>query len=410
MRPRNGHRGSRGELSDEPDPYSGHDSAQDRGNDGVHRRARPARPGPRPIVTGNPAVTALGLAIATRTPVLLWGAPGTGKSSVVRALAEAMGWPCEVVIASIREPSDFAGLPIVVDGGVRFAPPTWATNLAGGRDGLLFLDEISTAPPAVQAALLRVVLERTVGDLQLPDDVVVVAAANPPDQAADGWDLSAPLANRFCHLDWSVDAAGIAEGFTAGFADPTPPALPPTWTTSLVRAKADVATFLLLRPSLVSVPPTDRAAAGRAWPSPRSWEMAATLLAACRASETDGSVRSALVAGCVGEGPGIEFLSWLAELDLPDPELILADPERFELPDRGDRAYAALTSVAAAVASNPTVDRWAAGWQVLGRAGETAPDVAALAARILVRCRPEGASTPPQAAVFLPLLRDAGLA
>ena len=59
----------------------------------------------------NPAVEALGVAVAARVPVLLWGAPGTGKTSAIRAMAEAMDLPCETVIASIREPSDFAGLP-----------------------------------------------------------------------------------------------------------------------------------------------------------------------------------------------------------------------------------------------------------------------------------------------------------
>jgi len=356
------------------------------------------------------ASAALGVALAARIPVLLWGAPGTGKSSVVQSLAQSMGWPCEVVIASIREPSDFAGLPVVADGEVCFAPPTWANRLVEAGRGLLFLDEISTAPPAVQAALLRVVLERTVGDLRLPDEVVVVAAANPPDQAADGWDLSAPLANRFCHLNWSTDAATVAEGFTAGFATPEVPALPPRWTRALTSARADVAAFLLLRPSLVVVPPLDRAGAGRAWPSPRTWEMAARLLAAGRSVEVGNEVLSPLLTGCVGDGAGLELMTWLSELDLPNPEVLLADPASFALPERGDRVYATLTSVAAAVAAEPTIDRWAAGWQVMAHAAESVPDVAALAARILVRCRPEGAPTPPEAAQFLPLLRDAGLA
>src|SRR5262245_60548056 len=97
-------------------------------------------------------------AVAARVPVLLWSAPGTGKTSAIRALADAMEWPCEVVIASIREPSDFAGLPVVAGAdhaaaSVHFAPPLWARRLAEQRRGLLFLDEISTAPPAVQAAL-----------------------------------------------------------------------------------------------------------------------------------------------------------------------------------------------------------------------------------------------------------------
>ena len=88
------------------------------------------------------AAGAMAVAVGSGIPVLLWGAPGTGKSSVVRDLAERLGWPCEVVIASIREPSDFAGLPVVVDGGVRFAPPTWATALSDAGCGILFLDEI----------------------------------------------------------------------------------------------------------------------------------------------------------------------------------------------------------------------------------------------------------------------------
>lgn len=356
------------------------------------------------------SASALAVAVAARVPVILWGAPGTGKSSAVTDLAAALGLPCEVVIASIREPSDFAGLPVVVGGDVRFAPPMWARRLVDAGDGLLFLDEISTAPPAVQAALLRVVLERTVGDLELPDGVAVVAAANPPDQAADGWDLSGPLANRFCHLDWFVDASVVAEGLVAGFATPTVETLPAGWETRLVAARAQVASFLTVRPMLVSDPPADRTHAGRAWPSPRSWEMAATTLAAARSVNAPVGVRSALVRGCVGEGPGLEFLTWLEALDLPDPEAVLADPESFVLPDRGDRAYAALTAVAAVVAANPTVERWAAGWRVLGVAADTAPDVAAMAARILARCRPDGAAAPPEAAAFLPLLRAAGLA
>ncbi|MFZ0387828.1 MAG: MoxR family ATPase, partial [Solirubrobacteraceae bacterium] len=180
-------------------------------------------------------VQALGTAIAAGVPVLLWGAPGTGKTSVIRAIADTAGLPCEVVIASIREPSDFAGLPIIDRGdgsrppSVVFAPPSWATALSASGRGLAFFDEISTAPPAVQAALLRVVLERTVGDLKLPDTVSVVAAANPPEQAADGWDLSPPLANRFCHLDWPVDARTVADGFAGGWPTPAPPQLPAGW-------------------------------------------------------------------------------------------------------------------------------------------------------------------------------------
>lgn len=352
---------------------------------------------------------ALSVAVAAQVPVLLWGAPGTGKTSALRAMADAAGLPCEVVIASIREPSDFAGLPVVIDGQVSFAPPSWARRLAAQGRGLLFLDELSTAPPAVQAALLRVVLERVVGDLALPEDIVVVAAANPPEQAADGWDLSAPLANRFCHLDWAVDARSFAEGMAAGFPAPQVATLPPGWERQLVSSRALVSAFAIVRPALVVVPPTDAAAAGRGWPSPRTWEMTARLVAAARACEASEDAVSQLVRGAVGDGAGSEFLGWARELDLPDPEAVLADPASFVLPERGDRAYAALSSVAAAVMADPTLARWYAGWKVLGSAGERAPDVAAVAARLLARCRPPGATAPPEIKAFLPLLRDAGM-
>jgi hypothetical protein len=366
-------------------------------------------PGPAGADSQDATVAALTVAVAARVPVLLWGAPGTGKTSAIRAMADAAGLPCETVIASIREPSDFAGLPVVVGQGVRFAPPAWAQRLAAAGRGLLFLDELSTAPPAVQAALLRVVLERVVGDLDLPAEVAVVAAANPPEQAADGWDLSAPLANRLCHLTWEINPRVVADGLAGGWAPPRIPELTGDWAAAEIMARGLVAAFLRVRPVLACAPPTDPATAGRGWPSPRTWEMTARLWAAADTAGVGGQTRSALVRGCVGDGAGAEFLTWLAEMDLPDPEEVLADPDSFTLPDRADRAYAALAAVTAAVTADLTAERWAAGWRVLGAAASSAPDVAAAAARVLARHRPDGAALPPEIRLFAPVLRDAGL-
>src|SRR3984893_4958656 len=165
-------------------------------------------------------VTVLRAAGRAGVAVCLWGDPGVGKSALINAAAEADGVPCETVIGSLREPSDFAGLPVVTDDGVRLEPPAWAKRLHAAQAGYLFLDELSTSPPAVQSAMLGVALERRVGDLVLPRAVQVVAAANPPERAADGWGLSPPLANRFLHVSYTPPVDGWVDGLTTGFSLP----------------------------------------------------------------------------------------------------------------------------------------------------------------------------------------------
>ena len=136
---------------------------------------------------------------------------------MIRDLAAAQGRSLEIILASIREPQDFAGLPVVSGDSMRLVAPDWARRLAADGNGILFLDEVNTAPPSVQAALLRVSLDRVAGDCYLGDGTSVVAAANPPEIAADGWDLAPPLANRFCHLPWELPSSVVRAGFAGSW-------------------------------------------------------------------------------------------------------------------------------------------------------------------------------------------------
>lgn len=352
-------------------------------------------------------ITALSVALQAGTPILAWGPPGVGKTAVITALAESLALPLEVVLASIREPADFSGLPVIREDGVKMEAPAWARRLAREGKGILFLDEISTAPPAVQAALLRVVLDRVVGDLELPPAVAVVAAANPPEQAAGGWDLSPPLANRFCHLTWSLDSQAWIDGMIQGWPAPRFEALPEGWEKGIPASRSLVAAFIRHRPHLLLQVPGSEDQAGKAWPSPRSWEMAARLLAA----SSDDDVAAILVSGCVGDGAAMEFLTWRRDLDLPDPEAVLREPEKFTIPKRGDQAFAILTAVVTAAVGNLTRDRWLAAWTVLARAADQgAKDIAAAAAKALAQARKPNLPLPQKELQgFIPLLKAGGL-
>ncbi|MER5639040.1 AAA family ATPase [Kitasatospora sp. NPDC002227] len=351
---------------------------------------------PRP----DPQLAALTLAVAADLPVLLWGEPGIGKTAALTQLAETLDLPLTSVVASVHEPSDFSGLPVLGDDparqGVPMAPPDWAVRLVRAGRGLLFLDELSTAPPAVQAALLRLVLERRIGALRLPPGVRIVAAANPRASAADGWELSAPLANRFVHLQWVHDHEVVVRGLGGTWPRATLPRLDPERLPSAVaHARRAVCELLAARPALVHRLPSDETRRGGAWPSPRTWEMTLRLIAFATAADCDRDVLSLLVRGTVGDGPGLELLASLDRMDLPDPETVLADPAGAVLPERGDLRQVVLDGVVAAVRNRPDRARWDAAWAVLARALETgAPDVVVVPATTLATLRQEGWDVP----------------
>lgn len=351
---------------------------------------------PRPDIQ----LEALALSVAADLPVLLWGEPGIGKTAALTQLAESLDLPLTTVIASVHEPSDFSGLPVIGDDpaeqGVPMAPPDWAVRLVRAGRGLLFLDELSTAPPAVQAALLRLVLERRIGALRLPPGVRIVAAANPRSSAADGWELSPPLANRFVHLLWTHDHEVVVRGLGGTWPRATLPRLDPEKLPEAVDfARRAVCGLLTGRPGLVHQLPGNETRRGGAWPSPRSWEAAISLIAFATAAGSSREVLSLLVRGTVGDGPGLELLACVDRMDLPDPELFLADPTAGELPERGDLRQAVLDGVVAAVRNRPDRARWDAAWALLVRALETgAPDLVVVPATTLASLRREDWDVP----------------
>jgi hypothetical protein len=354
------------------------------------------------------AVTVIDAAARAHVAVLLWGDPGLGKTAVVSALAEADGVPIEVVIGSQREPVDIAGWPVVVDGSVQtLALPDWAKALMDNAGYLLF-DELSTCSQAVQAAMLRVIQERVVGNTRLPDEVRIVAAANPPDRSAGGVDLAAPTANRFLHIDFAPTTDEWLTGMRTGFSLPTSRALAAD---ELREAdeKGLVIAFIETRPELLHRFPEDDEAAGRAWPSRRSWHAVSRVLTYLRRDDT--AAIAAAVQGLVGEGVGAEYLEWRANMDLPAVADVIADPSIMNWDTaRPDQVWAVLSAVIAWAADKGSKVAWTSAWEpVTAAASGGAPDVAGAAARDLVRLTPPGATVPASVRKFGELLVAAGL-
>jgi len=260
-------------------------------------------------------------------PVLLWGKPGVGKSSFLEGLATEQ-LPVITLIASIHDPTDFSGLPVQHEGKVHYAIPEWVEQFGSEGDGILFLDELTTAPPAVQAALLRVVLERKVGFHDLPKKVRIVAAANPPDMMTGGWELTPPLRNRFVHLQWDLPANIYINALERGFEEADLPVITPEEHAKVLpQWKLLVGAFLKRSPNLVYTSPENDV---YAFATPRTWDFTASLLASCdllgiapKKGQRAGKACLELVKGAVGEGVAIPFLEFLNSLRLADPVAVL---------------------------------------------------------------------------------------
>ena len=338
--------------------------------------------------------------IAHGLPLALRGRPGVGKTSMIELVSQRLGLSCEVVVGSLREPTDFAGLPVVDDeGNVRLAPPVWAQRASMSPPGaVVLLDELTTASPAVQAAMLRVVRERVVGEITMPERVRIVAAYNDADDCG-GYELELPMRSRLIHLNVRPDLDVFTRGITAGWSiDPTPVVMPDPSAIAQHRQHWSnlVAAFLRSRPSLLEAPPQRGSWGG--YPTPRTWEMVIAAAAACDASGESEEVRELLIIGCIGAAASTEFVTFADNLDIPAIADVMADPE-LSRPcfDRGkpDRAMVLLLEAAQFVARSGGAADWQNAW-IIGAIAVAAGfgDLVAWAFRGLPSMRPAGAVLP----------------
>ncbi len=266
-------------------------------------------------------VAALETLLAVRQPAFLWGAPGVGKSQVVAQVAAAHGLELIDIRAVLLDPVDLRGIPRIDEAG----QAVWCTPSFLPRDGkgILFLDELNTAPPLVQAACYQLILDRRLGDYELPEGWTVFAAGNRESDRAVTHRMPSALANRMVHLEFEPD---LDDWLAWGAANSIVP---------------ELLAFLRFRPGLLHQ--FDPKSGEKAFPSPRSWEFASRILAASPCRQTV----QALLRGTVGEAAAAECVGFLAAYDdLPDAEAVLANPESIAIPEDPAVVYAMCESVA----------------------------------------------------------------
>lgn len=152
------------------------------------------------------------LNVAVVRPVFVWGAPGIGKSSLVRSFADSLGLDCVTLLGTQLAPEDLIGVPQIVDGRSRFAPPV---SIARETPYCLFLDELNASSPEVQKAFYSLILDRRIGEYELPAGSVVIGAGNRATDNALARPMASALLNRLVHVhlrasatDWLAWAAG----------------------------------------------------------------------------------------------------------------------------------------------------------------------------------------------------------
>ncbi|MCW8964253.1 MAG: MoxR family ATPase [Gammaproteobacteria bacterium] len=257
------------------------------------------------------------------TPVMLWGAPGVGKSQLISQIALENNVKVIDIRLSQMEPSDLRGIPFRVEDSVEWAVPSLLPNeKRHGEKGVLFLDEITSAPPTVSAAAYQLILDRRLGEYEVPEGWVIFAAGNRQGDRGVTYTMPAPLANRFSHYEFDVNL----DDWVAW-----------AWSNQIDER---VIAFLRFRPELLF--DFDPAHNPVAFPSPRSWEFSHRAL---QKFHDSSDLLVGTLQACVGPAAGIELKAFVDNLDnLPDIDAIIAG-EDVAVPKEIDLQYAVATAL-----------------------------------------------------------------
>lgn len=255
-------------------------------------------------------------------PIMIWGPPGVGKSSVIRDIARDLEIGFIDVRLAQREPIDIRGLPVPTDDGVH-----WHISAEWPRDpdskGIIIFDELTAADRTLQVAAYEFILDRRLGDLYtVPEGWYIVGAGNRASDRAVATTMSSALANRFMHVEIEPEVDAWIKWALRHNIHPL--------VTGFIRFKPEC--FFTMEGNLE-----------RGWPSPRSWERVSTMLHLLGNSKKQNMrMPDIAIEGLIGTGAGIEFNAfrqWSGEIENV-LEMMLDDQKKVVIPKEADKKYA----------------------------------------------------------------------
>ena len=270
--------------------------------------------------------------VKVQIPAFVWGPPGIGKSSIIKQVAEVNGYDFIDLRLALMDPTDLKGIPFYdkEQHQALWAPPSFLPK--EGR-GILFLDELNSAPPAVQASAYQLILDRKVGEYTLPDGWAIVAAGNREGDRGVVYRMPSPLANRFVHLDMEVSV----EDWRA-------------WAFSAHLDERVIAYIGYKSEDLFSFDPTKNE---KSFATPRSWEFVSSLLQ----SAMNKKLLLETISGAIGKNRAVNFLSFAKVMHkLPDIEAIL-NGEAKQYPEEIDVLHALSAGLVMAIRQNHSPER-----------------------------------------------------
>jgi len=274
-------------------------------------------------------VSTISSLVEQKVPTFLWGAPGIGKSSIVKQIADEKEIGFIDLRLALMDPTDLKGIPFYDKDShtALWAPPAF---LPRDGSGILFLDELNSAAPSVQASAYQLILDRKVGEYELPKGWAIVAAGNRESDRGVTYRMPSPLANRFVHFEMEVSVDD--------------------WRLWAYKSNLDERIIAYISYKSQDLFTFDAKSDAKSFATPRSWEYVNNILK----SGVSADLLLDTISGAVGKEVAVSFLSFMKVMNkLPDIQTILTCRDKVEYVDEVDVLYALSAGLVSAYLKEP---------------------------------------------------------